>query len=105
MKLIFCPDCYDVFKLDYRLRKCVCGRCAGKYIDDTYAIVNGEGYSIAIGNGSLMDACIKGTVQRKERHIPESNIICWARPHDGPSNPHTVVNPKLGEEETNEINS
>jgi hypothetical protein len=93
MKLLFCPSCFDVIKLDFEPRKCKCGLVAGKYIDDTYAVVNGEGYSLAIGNGSLLNACYNASAPRSERRPKSSEVICWIRPHEGESNPHTKIDP------------
>ena len=99
MKLLFCPYCYDVFKLDMKLRRCLCGKVAGKYINDSNAVVNGQGYSLAIGNGSLENACAFGAEHRKEGITEYSKVLCWVRPHEGKANPHTFVDPNLGEEE------
>ena len=34
MKLIVCTECWDVFKLDFEIRNCKCGKCSGRYLDD-----------------------------------------------------------------------
>ena len=100
MKLLFCPECSDVIKLIVgELRSCQCGKVKGKYIDNTHAEVDGEGYSLAIGNGSLMMACCK-LKPTQQRRPPGSEIICWVRPHEGDGNPHTRINPNLGKKRT-----
>ena len=40
MKLIFCPHCHDVFKLNDRPTTCMCGLSAGHYVDHVNAIIN-----------------------------------------------------------------
>lgn len=91
MKLLFCPECHSVFNLSYHLKSCECGKVKGKYVNNVEAVVNGEGYSIAIGNGSLASALMYGSRQRTNRRPKDSEIICWARPHEGEANPHTRV--------------
>lgn len=90
MKLLFCPDCFDVVKLDYNLRRCKCGNCAGKYeADGLHAVVNGGGMSLMINNIDLM-----GTIPLVVRKV--YNIECCIRPHSGNHNPNTRVDPDLG---------
>ena len=105
MKLLFCEVCFDVFKLDFELRACICGRVKGKYLPDgTYAVVNGKGFSLAIGNGSLTKAttALSGPdsakyPKKRDPYHPPTVIIAWARPHEGLANPHTKVDQQLGE--------
>ncbi len=52
MKLIFCPDCQDVFKLTKTVKSCECGRCSGKYINGLEAIYN-DGIPLGFNNTSL----------------------------------------------------
>ncbi len=104
MKLLMCSHCGDMFNLQRHLKACRCGITKGHYIDNEQAEVNGEGYSLAIGNGSLHFA-IANSLNMKDdwrdhtegdfykKH--ETAIICWARPHDGPANSHTKVNKNL----------
>jgi len=57
MKLLLCPHCEDVVKLGKkRMRKCRCGKCAGKYIDKINAIIYGPAIPIGFDNLSLMEA-------------------------------------------------
>ena len=105
MKLLFCYDCYDVFKLDVEERSCKCGHVTGRYIDNTYAETNGKGISLAIGNGSLMSA-IQRLVLLKKREDSSDGVLnynrniyiddckinyAWVRPNEGNGNPHTRV--------------
>jgi len=34
MKLLFCCNCHDMFKLSYEMRTCGCGKSKGKYKED-----------------------------------------------------------------------
>lgn len=90
MKLLYCYKCGDVFQLRLGVeRSCECGEVTGRYIDRTNAVTNGKGVSLAIGNGSL-----QGAIQIM-RGLPQDRafypVMCWARPNDGPANPHTKI--------------
>jgi hypothetical protein len=99
MKLLLCNSCGDLFNLDLHLKSCSCGKVKGKYIDRQNAVVNGEGQSIAIGNRSLDHAIfnalhLEDDPRQREYVDPwhhSASIMCWARPHEGPANPHTKV--------------
>lgn len=96
MKLIFCPDCHDVFKLDFDERKCKCGICSGRYINNSEAVTNGNGVSLAIGNGSLNQTVINMIFGPKDKsrdwYIENCKVqYCWVRPNEGPGNPHSKV--------------
>ena len=102
MKLIFCPACQDVFKLNYELRSCECGRCCGQYdVDGHHAVTNGKGYCLAIGNGSLRNA-IFGLAQfdytASDSRGKLTTFLAWVRPHEGPENPRSRINPNLRRE-------
>lgn len=56
MKLLLCPKCFDIFKLDYEKRSCKCGEVTGRYLNEIDAITNGKGISLAIGSGSIANA-------------------------------------------------
>lgn len=96
MKLLLCPHCQDIFKLEVNLpRECRCGRVTGHYVNMREAVTNGAGVSIAIGTGSLFDAAMRlpaiGRVADRADYRRECAIVCWARPNDGPGNPHTTI--------------
>jgi len=96
MKLLYCSMCGDIFNLTHIDKKCSCGCVSGKYIDETHAITNGGGISLAIGNESFVDALIKLYIYRKEDenrdfYIKNCNISCWCRPNCGTGNPHTKL--------------
>lgn len=43
MKLIACNECHDVISLiNKHPRKCLCGKCSGKYLDDNITAVVSE---------------------------------------------------------------
>ena len=53
MKLIFCPECHDIFKLSTKeVRECDCGKCKGKYVDNLNAVYN-DGIPLGILNNKL----------------------------------------------------
>ena len=56
MKLLFCPDCNDCFKLLSEPRQCKCGQSSGHYVDDINAEYSGKGIPIGFGNNSFEDA-------------------------------------------------
>jgi hypothetical protein len=57
MKLILCPVCHDVRKLDYRIVHCKCGASSGWYEDDGLnATIQGEAIPIGFNNSSLVAA-------------------------------------------------
>ena len=101
MKLLFCDKCHDVFKLDYSKRECYCGHVKGMYIDSCNAVVNGNGYSLAIGNGSLIHAIQKINKATKEGNSRGDFIdigriqYAWVRPHEGSGNPHTKIDKEI----------
>lgn len=98
MKLLFCEECWDVFKLETDgVRSCKCGKVKGHYINNQDAEVNGEGISIAIGNGSLQQAIFNSRRVEGSRadYILKANLIAWVRPHTGKGNPHTKINESL----------
>lgn len=96
MKLLFCPECSHVFSLHRNLRTCDCGKVSGRYVDSVTAEVNGNGISLAIGNGSLQEAIY--SMRRAEKSGDREYFrdrcrvdYCWVRPHEGEGNPHSVV--------------
>lgn len=104
MKLLMCHTCGDIFNLAIdRLKSCSCGQVKGKYLPDaSHAVVNGNGFSLAMGTGSIWRALSEVPNMKEDwrkkidawaRH--PTTIICWARPHDGPANSHTTIDPNL----------
>ncbi len=102
MKLLFCPRCHDLFKLSMKLKSCNCGMCKGKYINDSEAVTNGQGISVAIGNGSLLSAIenmkevTDPSKKNREWWIENARIeYAWVRPNEGIGNPHASVDEEL----------
>ncbi len=57
MKLIYCPKCQDVRKLDFAVTVCNCGASKGWYANDALnAIIQGEAVLLGFDNPSLMAA-------------------------------------------------
>ena len=77
MKLIFCPDCQDVFKLSKKLRSCECGKCSGKYINNLEAVYN-NGIPLGFNNQSLGMACaaqpVAGLGKKFEAFVIARNV-------------------------------
>lgn len=103
MKLLFCQNCEDVFKLDMKkMRYCKCGKVYGRYINSAEAEVSESAISLAIGNGSLLES-----IEDMRRHqqanydkarredyyeLGQGNILfAWVRPNTGPGNPHSKI--------------
>jgi hypothetical protein len=106
VKLLFCERCEDIFKLGYKLKTCECGRVKGKYQRNGHnAVVNGKGYSVAMGNGSFLSAiralensgnCEADVYPNKDTYIDTCRIqYAWIRPHTGPGNPRTIIKEDL----------
>lgn len=102
MKLLFCPECQDIFKLKVgEMRFCECGHVYGKYADNGRdAYVSESGVSIAIGNGSLREAIFgmmalqaksKNSADRKSYQTGGKIEYAWVRPNEGEGNPHCKV--------------
>ena len=102
MKLLFCDRCGDIFNLDFHLKSCSCGHVKGKYDNNDAARVNGNGRSLAIGNGSFMNALggipqFDYTYNHRTTGQKKSPVtfLAWVRPHSGEDNPNTTVDKDL----------
>lgn len=102
MKLLVCLACGDIFNLvPNKPKSCSCGDVSGHYINNREAVVNGNGFSLAMGSGSIIEAIQEVQQQLTHNSAPNdlnrdwwknnNQILCWARPHSGPGNPHTTV--------------
>lgn len=60
MKLIFCPDCQDLFKLQRTERRCECGASGGRYLDEIRAEISGKAVAVGILNQSFV-AALRGS--------------------------------------------
>lgn len=75
MKLLLCPKCGDIFKLQKDLCHCDCGASAGKYREDSmHADVSGAALVIGIDNPSLGRAIKLHNDHRPEDHLA---ISAW----------------------------
>lgn len=102
MKLLYCPDCRDVFKLvRSEVRRCKCGKVEGRYLNRRNATVSANAVSLVIGNGSIQDAI--GRMRWLKAKRPKStrgdykffsSVTAWVRPNSGPGNPRTVQTKK-----------
>ena len=63
MKLLFCPDCWDMFKLEKEMRSCTCGKCKGRYIDDMNVEIE-NGIPFGLDNSWLY-------------HVTKFNDVTW----------------------------
>ena len=64
MKLIFCKECQDIFKLDFEMRFCKCKKSSGKYLDNSKAVYYGEfAIPIGINNHQLANAVYNPNAQ------------------------------------------
>jgi hypothetical protein len=65
MKLIYCPDCKDMVKMDYDKRTCKCGDSWGYYESDGLnAKYGGKCIPIGISNPSLHSGIIHDKMDR-----------------------------------------
>ena len=86
-----------LFKLSMNNKKsCECGFVNGKYTDNVNSVTNGNGISIAIGNGSLLQAIqkMKNINKNQDRRFFIDNCrieFAWIRPNDGEGNPHSSI--------------
>lgn len=58
MKLIFCPHCHDIRKLQSNtVTSCLCGKSSGQYLaDGVRAVLRGDAIPIGILNSSFVKA-------------------------------------------------
>ena len=104
MKLLLCPVCSDVFKLTTsHIRRCDCGRVAGRYDPDgRTAVTNGQGISLAIDNNTVRRAVwaledIPADTPKDQYSNAGSKTLlrAWVRPNDGPGNNRCRIEPDL----------
>lgn len=74
MKLMFCPKCHDVFKLDEEFRACKCRWAWGRYLSDGVHAKVGGGMPMGIDNGSLVSAIKEWRRSRKGKRITAFTI-------------------------------
>lgn len=64
MKLLYCPDCGDLFNLTEEMKFCTCEATSGRYTDNLNAVYSG-GIPIGFANSSFA---------RAMREQPESGM-------------------------------
>ena len=75
MKLIFCKHCHDIVLLRIKdIRKCLCGKASGQYVDDLNAEINENCIPIGINNFSFVDA-IKNQPKKGDGFLFEAFVI------------------------------
>ena len=104
MKLLFCEECWDVFKLARELRTCACGKVSGKYLYDGHnSVNNGQGISMALNNNMVYSA-IATMKKMQESHesyddyYTDATIPFWVRPNEGRGNPRSQVRDVIEDE-------
>ena len=71
MKLLYCPECGDIFSLSTTPKRCSCGFTGGHYLSDRLnAVYDGEGMPLGIANSSFTAAMQYQTWLNKEDDIP-----------------------------------
>lgn len=74
MKLIYCPHCNDLVRLQLRIKRCKCRKCCGFYLEDasTTAVVNKDAIVVGIDNNTFLDATKK--YFRGRERWPETRV-------------------------------
>ena len=81
MKLIYCPTCQDMMKLDYTLRTCKCGLSSGKYEKDGInAIINQHAIPVCIGWTSFNKALNNIPLNENISGICDNEFNAWIPP-------------------------
>lgn len=59
MKLLLCLECNDIFSLNFKVKKCSCGKTKGQYLDPLNAIYEGNSaMPLGISNPSIKEAIL-----------------------------------------------
>ena len=56
MKLLFCPNCEDIIKLEKKVKTCRCFAISGRYLDNRLAVYTGDAIPLGIDNNALLHA-------------------------------------------------
>lgn len=82
MKLVFCPECEDVKKLEIDTPTfCHCGRSWGRYLTDgLHAEYGGDAILLALGNTSLIKAVAKELAGQRRIDGLGFKIEAWVIP-------------------------
>lgn len=79
MKLIFCPDCWDVVKLDFVVRTCKCGKIRGRYLEDGHHAEVEGGYVLGILNNSIIFAMAEQGEWKEGKRGPQVETFLFDR--------------------------
>lgn len=69
MKLLYCPECGDIFNLTTTEKSCSCGATSGRYLDYLNAVYKG-GIPLGITNTSFENAIARQAWLNEEKEIP-----------------------------------
>lgn len=56
MKLLYCTECKDVFRMFFEERSCFCGKTKGNYIDNLNAVFSGPAIPLGFHNTFFYNA-------------------------------------------------
>ena len=77
MKLLFCPECWDVQKIvKEEERVCQCGKTRGRALNSNDVEVNGDSIVLGLDNFTLMDVWDKYKTYSETLGL-DYNIRCW----------------------------
>jgi hypothetical protein len=87
MKLVYCRECQDVFKLTTKeLRFCECGESAGSYKPDgLHALIYGAAIPLGFDNGSLLRALQQRAPGDFKRPRYGTRFEAFVIPHQTPT--------------------
>ncbi len=82
MKLLLCPKCYDIVKLQFSTRSCQCGASSGKYLPDgLLAVVSPDAMVIGIDNHMMKRA----VMARRSPDSGHRTLAAWLMAEDAPN--------------------
>lgn len=101
MKLLYCEDCQDLFKLGMEEKICECGKVKGAYDSNgRTAWTNGKGISVAVDNNTFSRSVshirhtlrFSYTVTEDKYNYPKKwQFTAWVRPNNGFFNDRTRI--------------
>ena len=75
MKLLFCPECKDVFNLTFKNKSCSCGKTYGKYVDDLNAEISKDSIPLGFANSSFLFA-VRVQLMLNDKEQDNPNVCC-----------------------------
>jgi hypothetical protein len=70
MKLLYCPNCADVFNLNFKDKKCSCGQTSGHYLSDGLHAVYVGGIPLGFNNRVFEESLINQPFNGAGRDFP-----------------------------------